>query len=121
MEQRSKKYPIWQDRAVEIGGYKMYIIDGIAYAGERQKDIQVLTLRPLKDYRLWVRFNTGETKIFDFTPLLSTEVFSSLEDKELFQQVYLDYGIPTWSDGAIDIAPEKLYADGVSVDNVEYA
>ena len=44
----------------------MYIVDGIAYAGDRKPVIRISGVRPLEDYKLWLRFNTGETKIFDF-------------------------------------------------------
>lgn len=90
----------------------MYVIDGIAYAGEPAPAVKVCGVRPLPEYRLWVRFNTGAVKIFDFKPLLDTPAFAPLRDLNLFNQVYIDYGIPVWNDGEIDIAPEKLYADG---------
>lgn len=93
----------------------MYIVDGIAYAGEKAPAIKVCGVRPLPEHRLWVRFNDGTAKVFDFKPLLNTPAFSPLHDPALFNQVYIDYGVPVWNDGDIDIAPEKLYADGVIV------
>jgi len=93
----------------------MYVIDGIAYAGEDEKQITVISARALEDYKLWLRFSTGETKVFDFIPLLNTEVFRPLKDKASFGNVYVDYGIPVWNDGAIDIAPEYLYQNGISI------
>jgi len=93
----------------------MYIMNGIAYAGEPAPVIRVSGVRPLEDYRLWLRFSTGEARIFNFSPLLSTPAFSPLQDKELFGQVYIDYGVTVWKDGDIDIAPETLYRDSVSV------
>lgn len=99
----------------------MYIVNGIAYAGEPELAIKVSGVRPLPSYKLWVRFNTGEAKVFDFAPLLSTPAFSPLQDEELFRQVYIDYGVAVWCDGAIDIAPEKLYADGVTAEATESA
>ena len=35
---------------------------------------------------------------------------------ELFKQVYIDYGVPVWNDGDIDIAPEKVYREGILFD-----
>ncbi len=92
----------------------MYIKDGIAYAGEQPKPIKVSGVRPLDDYKLWLRFNTGETKIFDFATILNTPAFSPLKDKKLFGAVYIDFGVPVWNDGDIDIAPEFLYEHGVA-------
>lgn len=91
----------------------MYVLDGIAYAGEPSQPIKVCGVRPLEDYRLWVRFNNGEAKVFDFKPLLSMPAFAPLSNKSLFDTVYIDYGITVWNDGDIDIAPETLYKDGV--------
>ncbi len=91
----------------------MYILDGIAYAGETQKPIKIVSVRPMDDYKLLARFSTGEEKIFDFRPLLDTPCFNPLKDKSIFNAVYVDYGAPAWCDGKIDIAPEKLYRDGM--------
>ena len=87
----------------------MYIIDGIAYAGEAEKSIKVLSARPLENYRLWLRFSTGEVRIFDCTTLFDYPVFQRLKDKETFNGVYVDYGIPVWCDGEIDYCPHTLY------------
>ena len=82
----------------------MYIKNGIAYAGEQTQPLKISGVRPLEDYKLWVRFSNGEVKIFDF-----------LKDKAIFNSVYIDYGVTVWNDGDIDIAPEYLYKNGVSV------
>ena len=92
----------------------MYVKDGIAYANEQENSITVVSVRAMDGYKLWIRFSTGETKIFDFTPLLDKGSFSTLKDKELFKGVYVDFGVPVWCDGDIDIAPERLYYEGVS-------
>lgn len=97
----------------------MHIIGGIAYAGEPTMPIKVSGVRPMEDYLLWVRFSTGEAKIFDFRKLLESPAFAPLRDKKLFASVYIDYGIPVWNDGAIDISPEYLYENGIiSVDSM---
>ena len=94
----------------------MYVRDGIAYAGEPAPVIKVSGVRPLSDHQLWIRFNTGEIKIFDFAPLLGQIAFAPLADEDVFRQVYIDYGVTVWLDGNIDIAPEMLYAQGQSVE-----
>ncbi len=99
----------------------MYILNGIAYAGERSPALRVVGVRPLQNFCSWIQFNNDETRAFDFKPLLDTPAFSKLADLETFQSVYIDYGVPTWNDGEIDIAPEHLYkcsqpAGGVSFD-----
>ena len=99
----------------------MYIKDGIAYAGDQLPAIKVSGVRPLADFRLWVRFNTGEAKVFDFKPLLEKPAFAPLADKAVFDGVYIDYGVTVWNDGDIDIAPEALYKDGVATGGVASA
>lgn len=91
----------------------MYVIDGIAYAGEQSPALLVCGVRPMDGHLLWVRFNNGETRIFDFTPLLKAPAFAPLADDAVFRGVYIDYGVPVWNDGDIDIAPETLYSEGV--------
>lgn len=87
----------------------MYIVDGIAYAGEKKPEIRIKGVRPMEDYKLWLRFSTGEAKIFDFKPLLEQPVFAPLADKAIFNGVYIDYGVTVWNDGDIDISPKFLY------------
>lgn len=91
----------------------MYIRNGIAYAGEEKQPLKISGVRPLDNYKLWLRFNTGETKIFDFIPDLDSPAFSPLKDKNVFNSVYIDYGVTVWNNGDIDIAPEYLYEKGV--------
>lgn len=83
--------------------------------------LKVTGVRPLADHRLWLRFNTDEMKIFDFKPLLTAPAFSPLNEMTLFNTVYLDFGVPVWKDGTIDIAPEYLYEHGVPAEEVPNA
>lgn len=92
----------------------MYIRDGIAYAGERQRPLKVYGVRPMDGHKLWVRFNTGEAKICDLRGLLETPAFAPLREREVFDGVYIDYGVTVWKNGEIDIAPEYLYEKGVN-------
>ena len=99
----------------------MYILDGIAYAGEQKPEITVCGVRPLKNFMLWVRFNTREQKVYDCKPLLEKSAFLPLKNIDVFNGVYIDYGVTVWQNGDIDIAPEELYKNGVAVDNAEIA
>ena len=94
----------------------MYISNGIAYAGEPEPVIKVCGVRPLPDHKLWLRFSTGEAKVFDFKPLLNDAGFAPLKDEQTFAGVYIDYGVTVWNDGDIDIAPEYLYEHSESVE-----
>ncbi len=96
----------------------MYIVDGIAYAGEKAPTIKVSGVRPMADHKLWLRFNTGEVKVFDFTPLLKDAAFTPLADSNVFAGVYIDYGVTVWNDGDIDISPKYLYDYAVPVEDI---
>lgn len=61
---------------------RFYDVNGIAYAGEPAPVIKVSGVRPLEDYRLWVRFNTGEVRVVDFKPLLEEPAFAALRDEK---------------------------------------
>lgn len=87
----------------------MYVMDGIAYAGEPQKKLSVICARPLDGYKLYVRFSTGESGVFDMESLLDAPVFMPLKDKTEFDRVYVDFGVLTWLDGDADLAPEYVY------------
>ncbi len=93
----------------------MYIRNGIAYAGNEPPMLKVNGVRPLDNHKLWLRFSTGEARVFDMTPLLSQPAFAPLADMNVFRGVYIDYGVPVWNDGDIDIAPETLYEQSIPV------
>ena len=93
----------------------MQIVDNIAYGNGQHSAIQVVNVRPMKDHKLWLRFSTGETKVFDFKNMLSQPAFAPLADQKAFEEVYIDYGVPVWQNGDIDIAPLYLYENAVCV------
>ena len=96
----------------------MYVIDGIAYAGELASPLKIVGVRPLEGHRLWVRFSSGEARVFDFTPLLETPAFAPLADEEVFSTVFIDYGVPVWNNGEIDISPDALYRNGIPAESI---
>jgi hypothetical protein len=88
----------------------MYEKDGIVYAGTLEPLLKVIAVQPLDGYRMHLEFSTGKTRVFDFTPLLDIPCFRPLREKSLFDQVYLDHGVPSWDGGNIDTAPEAVFA-----------
>ena len=87
----------------------MYIVNGIAYAGEFSEEIEVADVKILDDYMMIVHFSTGELRLFDATSLFKYPAFKALEDEEVFKGAVVEYGVVTWKDGEIDIAPETMY------------
>ena len=61
----------------------MYIINGIAYAGEQ--------------------------RLFDASCLLEFPAFKPLEQEEIFKSATIEYGVVVWNDGETDLAPETMY------------
>jgi len=91
----------------------MYEQNGIMYADNPESLMTVKHVCPLDNYKLLVRFSTGEEKKVDISAFLDEPVFKPLQDENLFKSVYIDYGTVVWCDGSIDIAPEYLYDVGV--------
>jgi len=94
----------------------MYIKDGVAFAGDIQPVLCVSCVRPLEGYKLKVAFSDGTQHIVNMAPLLDSAVFAPLKDTAIFNQVYVEYGVPMWCDGEIDIAPEWLQENGQLVE-----
>ena len=87
----------------------MYVVDGVAYAGEPVEGIEVASARYVGNSILLVTFSTGEVRLFDVTCLLHMPVFKPLEDETVVQDFKVEFGVLTWCDGEVDIAPETLY------------
>jgi hypothetical protein len=60
------------------------------------------------DYRLILRFDNGEERIFDATPLLATGRFRELARLEAFRKVRVVFDTVEWENG-LDLDPEYVY------------
>jgi hypothetical protein len=72
----------------------------------------VVEVRPLERYRVYLRFDDGVEGEVDLEPLLSPfdGVFEPLRRLERFREVFVDDGgTLAWPNGA-DLAPEVLYS-----------
>ncbi len=87
----------------------MYIINGIAYEGEPVENMKITTVKPLDDMMMLSTFSTGETRLYYASQLLEYPAFQPLKDDVVFRDVKVEYGVVTWLDGDIDIAPETMY------------
>ena len=92
----------------------MYVINGIAHAGELVPEIEVEKVTAMEDMMLLLTFSTGEKRLYDASALLEYPAFRSLEDIKVFKSVKVEHGIVIWLDGDMDIAPELLYRDSVA-------
>ena len=71
---------------------------------------RVVEVRPLKGYKLWLRFQDGVSGTVDLSGELWGPMFEPLKDNALFAQaaIHPELETITWPNGA-DLAPEFLY------------
>ena len=72
--------------------------------------ISILEAKYVKDYRIFLKFNTGETGEVDIRDLVyKYQIAEPLRDLENFSRFHLDsWPTLTWDCG-FDVAPESLY------------
>ena len=72
----------------------------------------VLEVKPLEGYRLFVRFEDGVQGVIEVSDLVRFEgIFAPLKDLGQFRQASVnpELGVVCWSNGA-DLDPDVLYA-----------
>ncbi|MBP3232566.1 DUF2442 domain-containing protein [Anaerovibrio sp.] len=67
-----------------------------------------ISVIPLDDYIIAVKFDNGEEKKFDVKPYIKGEWYSQLKDMAYFKAVTTDGYTVTWPNGQ-DICPDELY------------
>jgi hypothetical protein len=70
--------------------------------------LSVVSVKPLKDYKLLLKFENNEEKIFDIKPYLDIGKFQELKDEKLFKTVKISFDTIEWNNG-LDFDPEILY------------
>jgi hypothetical protein len=76
--------------------------------------LDVVSVIPKPDYQIDLEFENGERRRFDMRPLLNMKPWNRIASPALFSLAKVDYGTVVWP-GDIDIAPETLYDDSVSL------
>ena len=74
----------------------------------------IVEVRPLDGYRLWLRFEDGAAGEVDLEKMIRFDgIFAPLKERAFFMQVRVDreIGSIVWPNGA-DLAPEFLYEAG---------
>ncbi len=70
---------------------------------------RVISVQPLQNFQLRVRFDDGVEGVVDMHDRLFGPVFEPLQDPAVFQQAFVDeYGAVAWPNGA-DLAPDALH------------
>ena len=76
--------------------------------------LAIKSVKPLPEYKLLLRFENNEDKIFDVTPYLEIGKFSELKDISLFNSVSICFDSIEWANN-LDLDPEILYQKSKSV------
>ena len=74
---------------------------------------RIVTVAPMDDYKLRVRFADGLEGEVHMAPLLTSSevgVFAPLRNQAFFSKVGLSWGAVTWP-GDLDLAPDAMYDD----------
>lgn len=75
----------------------------------------IVETKALEDYKLYLKFENGEEKIFNMTDLINNhKLYSRLKDKNYFKKVKIRKDTVEWENGE-DIAPEALYHDSIPI------
>jgi hypothetical protein len=74
----------------------------------------VTSVKPLQDYKLLLRFSSGEEKTFDMTPYLNMGKYAELKNVSLFNTVTVKFDSIEWAN-QLDIDPEFLYANSINI------
>jgi hypothetical protein len=74
--------------------------------------VDVLAVKPLEGFRLWVRFSDGREGVADLSGLRKRTgpMVQPLKDPVFFARVFVEAGVPTWPNG-YDYAPSALYVE----------
>lgn len=76
----------------------------------------IVETKTLEDYKLYLKFENGEEKIFDMNNLInSTKIYLKLKDKNYFKKVKTRGDTIEWENGE-DVAPEMLYHNSIPVE-----
>jgi hypothetical protein len=65
-------------------------------------------VKPIENYHLFLRFETGEEAVFDVNPYISGVWFEKLKDENYFKTVRIANQTVEWKNGQ-DISPHELY------------
>ncbi len=76
--------------------------------------IKITEVKYISNYKLEIKFNSGEIKMVDLANDLTGEIFEPLRNIDYFKAVKVSPDIDTiyWDNGA-DFAPEFLYQIGI--------
>lgn len=90
-----KKRMMWQFDEGMVAGY-----------------LSIVDVKPLKGFKLALKFENGEKRVFDMTPYLKTGKFAELNKVSIFNSVKVKFDTIEWRN-KLDLDPEMLYRKSV--------
>ncbi|MEI9885372.1 MAG: DUF2442 domain-containing protein [Rhizomicrobium sp.] len=74
--------------------------------------VDVLKLKPLEGFKLWLEFSDGSEGVRDFADILAEggPMSEPLKAPDYFARVFIESGAPTWPNG-FDLDPINLYME----------
>ena len=72
--------------------------------------LSVIGVKPLKNYKLLLKFENNEERIFDVNSLFNFGRFNELKAKDIFNSVRISFDTIQWSNN-LDLDPEFLYKE----------
>jgi hypothetical protein len=74
--------------------------------------VDVVKVKPMEGFRLWVRFSDGSEGVADLSRLTARTgtMVAPLKDPAFFARVFVESGAPTWPNG-YDYGPSALYSE----------
>jgi hypothetical protein len=74
--------------------------------------VDVIRLKPVDGFKLWVRFTDGSQGVCDLSDLVAGngQMIEPLREAAYFNRVFVDMGAPTWPNG-FDLDPINLYME----------
>lgn len=74
--------------------------------------VDVLSLKALREYRLWLRFSEGSEGVRDLSDVIELDgpMVKPLERYDYFRRAFVKDGAPTWPNG-FDLDPINLYME----------
>lgn len=74
-----------------------------------------VSVEPLADYQLKIRFEDGRVGIFDVKPFIRGNWYGRLKDIDYFNRVSTDEYTVVWPDGQ-DICPDCIYEGSITIE-----
>ena len=75
----------------------------------------VISVKPLDRYKLLIKFENEEERIFDVSPYLDIGKFAELKDISMFNTVIVKFDSIEWANH-LDIDPEVLYEKSIKAE-----